>query len=284
MVRARLTQLTILANVNSTINTPAGDSWDLYLGYSPAGSFYEHLIPITFLPTGEIDKSTSNQSLDIANELLAPTINAMRSMVGDPEFDFWRFMNWIVVSYFWLFLYDFGQTTPTYYNFGDEGLSQILSAPLFYSSTNNIFVNSTLFSIYSSYLTDILSFVPGFVPPEFLPLDSNNSLQPTATVFLRSYSCIERKLQPLFNAAISVLVADYVFIAGGYRLLVTVATWWQKRRNTEGKSTSDPSKFIANLCEGCMSLKNNIPLDHMSNDNVGDDGDSQLPLILKTNE
>ena len=268
---------------NSTINTPAGDSWTLYLGYSPVGSFTENLIPISFLPTGEMDKSTSNQSLDTANALLAPTINAMRLMSGDPKFDFWKFMNWIVVSYFWLFLYDFGQTNLTYYNhFGDESLSQAFSAPVFYSSTNNIFVNSTLFSIYSSYLTDILSLVPGFLPPEFLPVDSNSSLQPTATVFLRSYSCMQRQLQPWTNAVISVLVADYVFITGGYHLVLTVATWWQKRRNAEGKSTTDPSKLIANMCEGCMLLKNNIPLDTLPKDNVRNGLNSQSPLILKT--
>src|SRR5690242_4200414 len=107
MVRAYLKQLTTLANVNSIPNTPASDSWNLYLGYTPAGAFTENLIPITFLPTGEIDKSTSNQSLNTANALLAPSINAMRLEIGDPEFDIWKFMNWIVVSYYWLFLYDF---------------------------------------------------------------------------------------------------------------------------------------------------------------------------------
>lgn len=112
MVRACLKQLTILANVNSIPNTPAGDSWNLYLGYTPAGSFTETLLPITFLPTGEIDMSASSQSLDTANAILAPTIDAMRLQTGDPEFDFWKFMNWVVVSYYWLFLYDFGQTSP----------------------------------------------------------------------------------------------------------------------------------------------------------------------------
>jgi hypothetical protein len=193
-------------------------------------------------------------------------------MSGDPKFDFWKFRI-VVVSYFWLFLYDFGQTNLTCYNLGDDGLSQALSAPVFYSSANNIFVNSTLFSIYSSYLTDILSLVP---------VDSNSSLQPTATVFLRSYSCVERQLQPWTNAVISVLVADYFFITGGYHLVPTVATWWQKRRNAEGKSTTDPSKLIANMCEGCMLLKKNIPLDTLPNDNVRNGLDSQSPLILKT--
>lgn len=239
MVPTCLTQLTVLAYVNSTVNTPAGDSWILYLGYSAAGSFTENLIPITFLPTGEIDKSTSNQSLDTANAVLAPSIIAMRSLFGDPEFDVWKLMNWVVVSYFWLFLYDFGQTSPTYYN-STDGVPN-LSAPVFYSSANNIFVNSTLFSIYSSYLSDLVSILPGTPPLQFLPLDSNNSLQPTATVFLTSYSCLLRQLQPWITATISVLVADYVFIAGGYHLLLTVASWWAKRRSTEGKSTSDLS-------------------------------------------
>jgi hypothetical protein len=281
IVRASLTQLTILANLNSTVNTPAADSWNLYLGYSPAGSFTENLIPITFLPTGEIDKSTSNQSLATANALLAPTTTAMRLLFGDPEIDIWKFMNWVVVSYYWLFLYDFGQTSPTYYDSADGDTK--LTSPIFYSSANNIFVNSTLFSIYSSFLIDILSAVPGSPPLEFLPLDSNNSLQPTATVFLTSYSCLQRQLQPWLTATISVIVADYVFIAGGYSLVVTIASWWSKRRSTEGNSRSDLANLIANVCEGCLSLKKNIPLDILSTDNVEDNRDS-LPLISKISQ
>jgi hypothetical protein len=221
-----------LANVNSIPNTPAGDSWNIYLGYSPVGAFIENLIPITFLPTGEIDQSASAQSLVAANALLASSVNALRTEIGDPEFDIWKLLNWIIVSYYWIFLYDFGQTSPTYYNFTSDAIN--LAEPVFYSSTNNIFVNSTLFSIYSSYLTDLLSIVPGLARPEFLPLDSKNSLQLTATTFLRSYSCTQRQFQPFINAAVSVLVADYVFIAGGYSLVVTVARWWQKRRTIEG--------------------------------------------------
>jgi hypothetical protein len=283
LVRACLTQLTILANVNSIPNTPAGDSWNLYLGYTPANAFNESLIPITFLPTGEIDlKSTSNQSLDTANALLAPTINAMRLAMGDPEFDFWNFANWLVVSYYWLFLSNFGQTSPTYYNFTSEDLPNLL-APVFYSSTNNIFVNSTLFSIYSSYLTDLFSFV-GLPPPEFLPLDNNNSLQQTAVTFLTSYSCMQRQPQPFIYAAVSVLVADYVFIAGGYSFVIIVATWWKKRRTAEGKSTFDQTELVANLCEGCISLKISLPLDTVPGGQLGDDRDSRAPLISKASE
>lgn len=231
-----------LAYVNSVPNTPAGDSWTLYLGYTPADSIIENLIPITFLPDGDIDKSTSTESLDTANALLAPTISLLRSLTGDPEFNFWQLFNWIIVSYYWLFLQDFGQTAPTYYKLTLEGIPNT-SSPIFYTSTNNIFVNQTLFGIYSSYLNTILSLFNsselGFPPPEFLPLDSNNSLRPTATSFLRSYSCWQRQSKPWFSAAVSVIVADYAFMALGYSLVVMTASWWQKNRNIEGKCWLD---------------------------------------------
>lgn len=87
----------------------------------------------------------------------------------------------------------------------------------------------------------------------------------------------------MLNATVSVLVADYVFIMGGYRLVIAVASWWKKRSTTDGKSTLDQTELIANLCEGCRVLKKNLQLDTLSGDNVGD-GDSQSPLIPGTSE
>jgi hypothetical protein len=205
----------------------------------------------------------------------------MRLLTGDPEFDIWKFMNWIVVSYYWLLLSDFGQTNTTYYNFTDAAGIPNASAPLFYSSTNNIFVNGTLFTIYSSYLASLLSLLPTQSRLDFLPVDGNNSLQPTAAPFVASYYCTQKRFQYWINAVIAVLVADYVLIFGGYKLLVTLASWWQRRRSTEGKPSSDQPELVANICEGCIALRKNIPLDSMSSDDVEEDGGSgaESPLM-----
>ena len=53
--------------------------------YTPANSMFETQIPITYLPTGDIDTTlTSSQNLASANTLLAPTITLIREVVGDP--------------------------------------------------------------------------------------------------------------------------------------------------------------------------------------------------------
>lgn len=101
-------------DVLPTNNTPAGDYWTLWLIYEPQNSTppMEYAIPITFLPTGEIDTTrTSEQDMSRANSILAPTIQILQSVI--PGFDFWKLANWIFVSWYWMILYDFGQIGPT---------------------------------------------------------------------------------------------------------------------------------------------------------------------------
>lgn len=229
-----------LANVRSLPNTPAGDSWVLYVGYTQEGTIDEQLIPITFLPNGDIDNSTtSDQTLESANNLLSETISYIRSIAQDSTFDIWQLLNWIIVSYYWIFLYDFGQTEPTYYQYTVLGLPNF-TEPVRYSSTNNIFVNNTLFITYSSYLRNVIFPMmrlhePGFLLlPQFLALDDHNSLQSTGTSFLRSYSCVQRQLKNWVSVIISVLVADYALIIGAYSLVVWCAGKWQKYNNPNG--------------------------------------------------
>jgi len=205
-------------------------------------SYNETLIPITFLPTGEIDYTrTLLTDLDKANNLLAPVIGGVPSGVVT-DLDVWRLLNWVLVSYYWISLFDFGQTAPTYYK-----SSFVLDAfpnftePVSYPSTNNIFVNDTLFQIYSATLNDeILPFLELFDPtyslPDFLPLNDENYLHPIEMSLLRSYSCVERQLKGWFPVMISVFVADYALIGGAYTVIVYIAGWWQKRRNCDGKS------------------------------------------------
>lgn len=190
------------------------------------------MIPISFLPTGEIDTNhTSLADFHKANALLAPTASYMASITKNTAFDLWKLINWVFVSYYWIFLADLGQTATTVY---PQALNYDNSVQ--YSSENNIFVNETLFEIYSSYLKEsILPLLrlmrPGLTLPEFLPLDDNNRLQPIDISLLRSYSCLERQLKGWASATISILVADYALIAGPYKLFIFVAGWLQRRRH-----------------------------------------------------
>ena len=214
----------------------------LYVGYIPVGSITEEFIPITFLPSGDYQTLTPSQNLEQANKILAQTITLVRAATGDPNFDFWQLMNWAMVSYYWIFLADFGQIQPMYYDYTSSGLPNF-SSPVPYPSTNNIFVNNTLFTIYAEYLANtVFPFLhkidTGLVLPNFLALDENNSLKPLPMTFLRSYSCTERQLKGWLSATISVLTTDYAFIVGGYKLVVWIAGKWCRSKHKEGKSQS----------------------------------------------
>jgi hypothetical protein len=237
-----LTTLTGLGYVSSAIpNTPANDYWTFYLGYTPLGQFTESWIAISFLPTGEIDWGhTSLSDFEYANNLIAPTINVVRIATGDPSFDVWKLMNWLMVSYYWIWLYDFGEVAPTYYNYTTQGLPNF-TAPLPSKSTNNIFVNETLFEIYSSYLRQTIfpflaTYEPGIELPEFLPLNDENTLHPVDMSLLRSYSCTERRPKGWVSLVISVMTADYALIFGMYHMIKWIAGWWHNRGKKDGKS------------------------------------------------
>jgi len=56
-------------------NTPANDRWTLDIALSYQNNTPETRIPITFLPTGEIDsKFTPPNYITFANSLLEPSI------------------------------------------------------------------------------------------------------------------------------------------------------------------------------------------------------------------
>ena len=214
------------------------------MGYSiRLHSWKETSFLISFLPTGEIDLSrTTKADLNTANTILAPSINQLQNLTGSTDrFDFWKFISWIVVSNHWLLLYDFGQVAPTYSDIGliSDTLTQLQN----FTSTNNIFINNTLFENFAVYLEEApLKIVnnylngAGLTLPQFLVLDDNDSLQPFETTILRSYSCVERRLKGWVSVAISVLVADYAFIVGGYTVLVWLIGTWLKHIDKDGMS------------------------------------------------
>jgi hypothetical protein len=221
-----------------TANTPAGDYRTLYIVYTPQNATppTESWVPITFSAAGGIDYSrTTLYNLSIANQLLAPTTKTLQEYLGQ-EFDIWAMINWFWVSVYWMILWDFGHIAPVLHpstGWFPEGspitLPNITVPATVYPSTNNIFVNDTLFGIYSSYVQNILLQMD-FTSPEFSPLTDANRLTLTDTAFLRSYSCLKRQWKGLLSGIISVFAADYAIFFVGYSFVLVVAGWVQKRR------------------------------------------------------
>jgi hypothetical protein len=148
------------------------------------------------------------------------------------DFDTLSLLNWVFVSFYWTFLFDLGQTTPTL-----PGVDKV------YTSTNNIFVNETLFEIYSSYLRNtvvpILAATGPFsgypLPPAFSNISSENFAQPEESTFAQTYVCSCRKIKQPLSLIISVIIADYTFIVGGYNFVIAVAAMIQTRRRRDGE-------------------------------------------------
>jgi hypothetical protein len=223
----------MLANIGplSETNTPAGDYWTLVVSVTSNG-IYGSDTPylISFLPTGEIDPiHTLSDTLGKVNLILEPTITLMRLISGDPAFDIWKCFNFLFVGYYWWLLADLGEIAPTAYNLTFSDSPQTNAYP----STNNIFINETLFQIYSEYIMNTLipffNSTPGFLP--LIPLNDATRLRPFETTLLRSYSCASREMKNWINLIVSVFAADYALIAGSYGLLVIVLSWSQKRKD-----------------------------------------------------
>ena len=74
----------------------------LLLEYLPSKDIQEKSLAIVFLPTGDIDfTSTSVADYDTANALLAASISALKAQFNITV-DFWRMMNWLFTTKFLL--------------------------------------------------------------------------------------------------------------------------------------------------------------------------------------
>jgi hypothetical protein len=213
-------------------NSPAGDYWVMYVAYSQNVTAIETRIPIAFLPTGELDMThTSPDDLTKANNLLAPTLQLLQSFSNDSTLDLWKVFNWLVVGYYWGLLADLGQVAPTGYDLTIP--NDPLPVP--FPSTNNIFINATLFEIFSSYFyTTFGPILEGIFSNATYPpilLNDENRLTPVETTLLRSYSCSQWQLKNPASLVISVIVANYALIKGSYALVLLVAGWFQKRKD-----------------------------------------------------
>src|SRR5437762_9167662 len=104
-----------------------------------------------------------------------------------------------------------------------------------YPNTNNIFINNTLFSIYSNILRRQIDPLMNLsITSTFAPLDDTNRFTPFESSFQRSYACEVRRLKTPVTAIISVVVAAYALIRGGYMLFISLAAWYEKRGEHTG--------------------------------------------------
>jgi hypothetical protein len=243
-------------------NTPAAGSWTLYLIYTLQNATYpnEIWIGITFLPTGDIDRSrTTAANLTTANVLLEPFTALIRTV--SPTFDLWKLINWTWVSFYWLILIDFGQIAPTTYSAATVGFGEnriltpiLSSSPNSFTSQYNIFVNETLFQIYHGYLrNDLLPiFQASRLLPPFSPLNHTNRIHSREVYFQRSYSCLQRQWKGGLEALVSVFAADYALFFGVYSAALVIAGLIQKRRE-DGMSliglTSDNKQIIVKVAQ-----------------------------------
>jgi hypothetical protein len=213
-------------------NTPAGEYWILYVSYSkyPSQSFEPEIrLPIAFLPTGEIDLAhTVAEDLTTANNLLAPSVQLLEEILQVSAFDIWSFFNWVFVIYYWALLAGLGQIAPTAYDVTIPFSPQ----PIPFPSTNNIFVNETLFQIYSGYPNSTNSTLGDRAFVQGAPVLNNETrLKPIQTTLFRSYTCSQRRPKKPLDLIVSVLVADYALIVGFYKFFVFITGWWQKRKD-----------------------------------------------------
>lgn len=199
------------------------------------------MIPIYFLPTGEIDiQRTPPTSLSQANTILAPSISAVQTIFQKPV-DMWRLFGWTFVSFYWIFLADFGQTSPTMYsNFTPSPVwtgypSSSYDSPIRYSSANNIFCNESLFESYQSYLNDTI--LPFFKDSYGLdvPLPTfKDPLPPVPTTFWRTYLCTEKTPKGKLILGFAVFAVLYPVLAGLYRLMIWIAKCFARPRGDRG--------------------------------------------------
>jgi len=135
-----------------------------------------------------------------------------------------------MVTYYWGLLANLGKVAPTAYD-----LTTSTPQPVPFPSTNNIFVNESLFRGYFDYknipLFPLIEEVFLASPPTPVLLNDETSLKSTQTTILRSYTCSWRRIRFPVPLIISVIVADYAMIEGANTVLQVISGWWQKRKD-----------------------------------------------------
>jgi hypothetical protein len=146
-------------------------------------------------------------------------------MVIEEDFDALRFVNWLVVSYYWIYLADVGQTAPTIYEERGRGLStsmenvNLMQPPTVFKSTNNIFINRTLFDIYDTYSRDKLfpllrhldSRISRTLPEFRIPNNTSNQRVAERTKIRQIYLCTIRHMETL-SSIVSVVSSVHIWV------------------------------------------------------------------------
>jgi hypothetical protein len=210
-------------------NTPANDHWELTFATTPVDTITPNFTYITFLPDGSIDTSRTSQSaINHTNSVLAPALSALEKTTST-TFDFWKLTNWVFVSFYWTVLADLGQIAPTIND-------QLTGVPRSFPANNNIFINDTLFHIYTLYLQNTVLPILNASASVFQPFNNltpENSLKAVDSTFIRSYNCIERHLKSAISVIISLIVADYALIGVPYAMAIYLAVAIEKRRRRD---------------------------------------------------
>jgi len=176
---------------------------------------------------------TSIETLNFLDTLLAESFASLHSKTK-LDLDPWQLLNWAFVSFYWISLNSFGQVEPTTYPPINATVIPDFSRPSFLSSSNNIFVNHTLFEIYSPYAIEIIASETGQTF-QFMPLDQTNHLEPQEITFIRGYECQQRQLKPGF--ILSVFPSVLTPLTSAWALLMfLVARIDTSRRNRIVKS------------------------------------------------
>jgi hypothetical protein len=185
-------------------------------------------ITISFLPTGKIDHSAP---LSTANRITLET-------TFDPTFDnltityeeYWEPMGRMFYIFYWLCLIDLGQNTTV----NQKAVSSNLYPNGPQVMLPNLFVDETLYNNYTAYFPKVAQIFNRLKinastyfnhdETDFTPLNLSDIF------ILQNYSCEQRKLKSGLTLFVAVVAADYVFVGGGYSLVVFIASRFQKRR------------------------------------------------------
>ena len=231
-----------IGNEEGAHNTPANDHWSLTLEFSQnTQTLLDELshpsLEIVFLPTGAVDLDrTPVGNLTAANVILAPTISIVQRAASAKgfEIDFWKLLNWLYVTAYWISLAGFGEVAPTTAIPIDYSYERNFSTSIRHPTQNNVFLNRTLYEIYTNFMTRTVIPLVDFPLPAkgIASLDDAEhveSLIVVETSFARSYFCKVRRLKTPFVAIVSIAVAEYAFMNAGYKAFMLIATWYQKR-------------------------------------------------------
>jgi hypothetical protein len=221
-------------------NSPADDYWTLLIKYSRIDESV--VIPVVYNYTGQIDMGkTTEGNLSVANALLNPAIGDLQLMASQLNItlDFWEFINWVYVSYYWIMLADLGQSVPINYKpIPPAPLTRLMTVDFndrqSYNAKYNILLNPELYEKQTSYLSTTLLPLFNKTIPLIQPLGGTNIYVPEIATFVRSYICEIRQLKDPFKFILNVLTTIWVFTLGPMAFLRLVLTCWDTNKYPTG--------------------------------------------------